>query len=157
MKYISITTLIITALLGVLASGTLNAAERLSLSDVAKMGEAIMVLKADGSTELYGVDEGNRLIPSEKCLIGDPPKEAYKRIPGLEKVVPPSKQQYSKDDSRLCAGVAPNKAWIVDNYGTSVVKVIPNPHTCWFCYLDCSAGNFCKQVCIPTQCKQKAH
>jgi hypothetical protein len=144
-------------LLGAISCGTLNAVERVSLSDVAKMGEAIVVLKADGSTRLYGVDEGNRLIPSERCVIGDLPGEAYKRIPGLEKVQPPSKRRLSKDDPKLCAGVAPNKAYVLDNFGTSIIKLTPNPHTCWFCYLDCSVGNFCNQVCIPTQCKKTRH
>lgn len=152
MRYITSSTMIIISLLGVISCGTLNAVERLSLSDVARTGEAVVVLKADGSTRLYGVDENIRLIPSEKCQVGNLPKEAYDKIPGLEKVEPPSRQR-TVDNKKICAGAAPNKVWFKDNYSSSVVKVIPDPQRCWFCFLDCSSGNECDQVCIPTPCK----
>lgn len=153
MRHIARSTLIIMASIGAISCGTLNAVDNRQLADIAEMGEAIVVLKKDGTTQLYGVAERGKLIASERCKIGDLPREAYEKIPGLSKVAPPSKEQISKNDPELCPGVAPNKAWIHRNYGVSVMKVTPNPHNCWFCYLDCTSGNLCNKVCIPTACK----
>lgn len=153
MRHIARSTLIIMASIGAISCGTLNAVDNRQLAEIAEMGEAIVVLKKDGTTQLYGVAEQGKLVASNKCKIGNLPREAYETIPGLAKVAPPSKQRISKDDPELCAGVAPNKAWIHGSYAVSVVKITANPHKCWFCYLDCKANNVCNQVCIPTECK----
>lgn len=154
MMGISKRALIAMASMAVIACGTLNAGDGNQLAEVASPGEAIVVLKADGTTRLYGVNEAGILTAAEECKIGNLPKEAYKNIEGLAEMSPPLKERYESDESEYCAGVAPNKAWVTGNYGVSVMRTTPNPHPCWFCYTDCSAGNVCRQVCIPSNCKR---
>lgn len=149
--------LICFASLTIISCGTLNAGDQQSLADIASAGEAIVVLKADGTTQLYGVTEIGTLSAAEECTIGNLPPEAYESIQGLSKMAPPIKERYQPDESKYCAGIAPNKAWVLGNYSVSVMRLTPNPHTCWFCYTDCSAGNVCKQVCVPSNCKRQGH
>jgi len=154
MTRISKRVLIGMASMAIISCGTLNAGDNYQLAEVARQGEAIVVLKADGTTRLYGVDEGGALKAAEECKIGNLPQEAYETIPGLAKMSPPLREREESDESMYCAGVAPNKAWVTGNYGVAVLRFVPNPQACWFCYTDCSAGNVCRQVCIPSNCKR---